>query len=96
MAHARSLSSMRTALRALRHAMFGLGIAVSVGIAGQTAAIWLAGPSAPPVAEPVARVETREPGVRLPRHSGFAPAARRFEASYAREADEADGDDLAR
>ncbi len=92
MVQARSLSSMRLALRALRHAMFGLGVAVFVGIAGQTAAIWLAGPSSPPVAEPVARLETREPGVRLPRHSGFAPAARRFEASYAREADEAEAD----
>lgn len=84
-----TISSMRAVLRATRQAMFGLGIAVFVGIAGQVAAIYLAGPGDDrPVAAPAARPQPREAGLRVPQHSGFANAARRFEAVYGRDGEE--------
>ncbi|MBI1244454.1 MAG: hypothetical protein GC202_05565 [Alphaproteobacteria bacterium] len=77
-----SISSLQSALRTARQAMFALGIAVFVGIVGQVAAIWLAGPAADPATATLTRVEPRQAGLRVPQHSGFAAAARRFEAVY--------------
>jgi hypothetical protein len=78
-----NLTSAQMVLKATRQAMFGLGIAVFVGILGQTAAIYLAGPADDAqAAAPVARTAPREAGLRIPQHSGFAAAARRFEAAY--------------
>lgn len=76
-----NVSSLQATLRTARHAMFALGVAVFVGIVGQVAAIWLGG-SSPGGDATLTRVEPRQAGLRVPQHSGFAAAARRFEAIY--------------
>lgn len=87
----RQIPSVRIVLNTTRLAMFGLGVAVVVGIVGQAAAIYLAGPGADrPTPAPVVRTQLREPGLRVPQHSGFANATRRFEAVYGRDGEEAD------
>jgi len=78
-------------LRATRQAMFGLGVAVFVGIVGHAAAIYLAGTGVERQARaPAVRAQLREPGLRVPQHSGFVNATRRFEAVYSRDGEEAD------
>ncbi|MBL8805577.1 MAG: hypothetical protein JNN22_01925 [Rhodospirillales bacterium] len=77
-----TVSSLQAALRTARQAMFALGVAVFVGIVGQAASIWLASPSAEQEGATLTRVEPRQSGLRVPQHSGFAAAARRFEALY--------------
>lgn len=91
MTSGQNLSSLQAVLKMTRQAMFGLGVAVFVGILGQAAAIYIAGqgPDAA-TATPVARPHQRETGLRTPQHSGFANAARRLEAVYGRDGDEAD------
>ncbi|MBI3503914.1 MAG: hypothetical protein HY059_03665 [Proteobacteria bacterium] len=80
---------MQAVLKVTRQAMFGLGVAAFVGIVGQAAAIYFAGPgSSGTTATPIVRAQLREPGARTPQHSGFADAARRFEAVYGRDGDE--------
>jgi hypothetical protein len=85
------ITSVRMVLKATRQAMFGLGVAVFVGIVGQAAAIYFAGSdldrSTP---APMVRVQLREPGLRVPQHSGFVDATRRFEAVYGRDGEEPD------
>ena len=76
-----NVSSLQAALRTARNAMFALGVAVFVGIVGQVASIWLGGSPAGSEAT-LTRVEPRQAGLRVPQHSGFAAAARRFEAIY--------------
>lgn len=88
MGSGQTISSMRTVLKGMRQAMFGLGIAVFVGIVGQAAAIYIAGPGDRTAAAPAARPQPREAGLRVPRHSGFDHAARRFEAVYGRDGEE--------
>ncbi len=91
MGSGQTISSMRAVLKATRQAMFGLGVAVFVGIAGQAAAIYLAGSADDrPTAAPAVRSQLREPGLRVPQHSGFANATRRFEAVYGRDGEEID------
>jgi len=83
------ITSVRLVLKATRQAMFGLGVAVFVGIVGQAAAIYLAGPGADrPTAGPTVRAQLREPGLRVPQHSGFANATRQFEAVSGRDGEE--------
>jgi hypothetical protein len=53
----------------VRQAMFGLGIAVAVGVLGQAAALYVAG-------------QASEPGLRAPQTAGQAAAARRLEAFF--------------
>ena len=85
------ITSLRVILKATRQAAFGLGVAVFVGIVGQAVAIYLAGPGGDrQAAAPVARTLQREAGLRVPQHSGFVDATRRFEAVYGRDGDEAD------
>ena len=83
--------SVRTVLKATRQAMFGLGVAVFVGIVGQAAAIYMAGAGIDRQAPaPAVRAQLREPGLRVPQHSGFVNATRRFEAVYGRDGEESD------
>jgi hypothetical protein len=91
MTSGQNLSSLQAVLKVTRQAMFGLGVAVFVGILGQVAAIYIAGqgPEAA-TATPISRPHVRETGLRTPQHSGFANAARRFEAVYGRDGDETD------
>lgn len=86
-----TITSMRAVLKASRQAMFGLGVAVFVGIVGQVAAIYLAGPGDDrPTAAPAVRSQLREPGLRVPQHTGFASATRRFEAVYGLDGERSD------
>lgn len=85
------ITSLQIVLKATRQAMFGLGVAVFVGIVGQAAAIYLAGPGADRrTAAPVTRTFQRDAGLRVPQHSGFVDATRRFEAVYGRDGEQTD------
>jgi hypothetical protein len=77
-----NVPALQAALRTARQAMFALGVAVFVGVLGQVAAIWLTGP-ANGRDQSLTRVEPRQAGLRVPQHSGFAAATKRFEAVYA-------------
>jgi hypothetical protein len=90
MATGLQITSVRMVLKATRQAMFGLGVAVFVGIVGQAAAIYLAAPATDrQTSASTASARPREPGLRVPQHSGFVGATRRFEAVYGRDFEEA-------
>ena len=90
MATGLQITSVRMVLKATRQAMFGLGVAVFVGIVGQAAAIYLAAPATDrQTSASTASARPREPGLRVPQHSGLVGATRRFEAVYGRDFEEA-------